>query len=175
MDNTPINASNVLRYLKSRYPFHMIDNVDELVVGEYAKGNKLLSSNDWFFGNVSKTNQTVMPSSIQVESLEEILILTVLTMPENKNCSTRFISASIDFHHPVYLGDNFIMEAKVLSWKRGVLKGSVKGYVNKKKTSEGNITIIVPEIFEKYAPQNSTKLTGEHSNLHNYNNFNFLI
>ena len=43
------DAYELQKYEPNRYPFLFIDRVTECVPGEYAKGYKNLTNNEWFF------------------------------------------------------------------------------------------------------------------------------
>ena len=52
MDNKKVlsfDAYELQKYEPNRYPFLFIDRVTECVPGEYAKGYKNLTNNEWFF------------------------------------------------------------------------------------------------------------------------------
>ena len=44
-----LNASELQEYQPNRYPFLMIDRVTDVEPGEFAKGYKLLTNNEWYF------------------------------------------------------------------------------------------------------------------------------
>ena len=79
----------------------MIDKVDELIPNVSAKGYKYITANDWFFQNLTKTNQ-ILPQSLQIECLEELLILCVTSKNKKKN-STKFVSVDVKFLSRTYL------------------------------------------------------------------------
>jgi 3-hydroxyacyl-[acyl-carrier-protein] dehydratase len=45
------------------------------------------------------------------------------------------------------------MEAEILSFKRGLCRGKVKGYIDGELACELESTIIVPDVFNEYKPK----------------------
>lgn len=46
-----LNSVELQEYQPNRYPFLMIDYVDEVSPGKYARGYKNLTMNEWFFSS----------------------------------------------------------------------------------------------------------------------------
>jgi 3-hydroxyacyl-[acyl-carrier-protein] dehydratase len=156
MQGFSLNSVELHQYLHSRYPFLMIDHVDEVIPGKSIKGYKNISLNEWFFRS-PLNDLAIMPQTIQLEALEEMLALTVLTLPGNKGMTPRFLSASVSFTKDVVPGDRFAIEARVISWKRGILKGFVIGYVNESIACEADMMVTIPEILNQHTPIKSNK------------------
>jgi 3-hydroxyacyl-[acyl-carrier-protein] dehydratase len=145
-----LNSVQLQEYLHSRYPFLMIDHVDEVIPGISARGFKNVTLNEWFFQKGSSTPR--MPETVQIEALEEMLALTVLTIPGNKEMTPRFLSASVKFIDNVLVGDKFIIETTVLSWRRGILNGTAIGSVNGNVVCEAKLMVTIPNILNNYSP-----------------------
>ena len=67
-------------YQPNRYPFLMIDHVDEVVPGQYARGYKNLSLNEWYFP-VHFPGAPNMPGALQLEALAQMLTVAITTLP----------------------------------------------------------------------------------------------
>lgn len=152
MEGFSLNGVEIQEYLKSRYPFLMIDHVDEVIPGKKAIGYKNLSLNEWFFP-VHYPEYPIMPRTVQLEALEEMLALTILTLPGNKGKTPRFLQASSKFLKNIFPGDKLLIEAYVDSWKRGLLKGTVKAYTLDTIVCESKMIITIPGVLENYLPQ----------------------
>ena len=57
---------------------------------------------------------------------------------------------AVRFRKEVIPGDQFIIEAKVDSWKRGVCKGSATGMTDGEIACEADMMITIPDILEQY-------------------------
>jgi 3-hydroxyacyl-[acyl-carrier-protein] dehydratase len=130
----------------------MIDHVDEVIPGKSAKGYKNLTLNEWFFP-IHFPGNPIMPRTIQLESLEEMLIITVKTLAGNKGKTTRFLSASSIFRKDVFPGEKLVIETKVVSWRRGILKGNGIAYTNSTIACEAEMLIAFPDILDEFLPQ----------------------
>ena len=90
-----LNYEELLAYQPNRYPFLMIDKVESVLPGKYAKGHKNLTNNEWYFP-IHFPGGANMPGALQLEALAQML--TVATpRPELKvklpmPCSTRLDS-----------------------------------------------------------------------------------
>ena len=152
MTGFSLNCVELQGYLQSRYPFLMIDHVDEVIPGKSAKGYKNLTLNEWFF-TIHFPDNPIMPRTIQLESLEEMLIITVKTLAGNKGKTTRFLSASSIFRKDVFPGEKLVIETEVVSWKRGILKGNGIAYTNNTIACEAEMLIAFPDILDEFSPK----------------------
>ena len=147
-----LNYKELLEYQQNRYPYLMIDYVDEVVPGVSAKGFKNLSNNEWFFPS-HFPDAPNMPGALQLESLAQMLTIAITTLPGNKGKTTRFISSNLRFFKEIVPGDKMIMDTQVTFWKRGLFKGIGKAYTNDTIACEAEMVICIPDIFEKYLPK----------------------
>ena len=146
-----LDSIQLQNYLPSRYPFLMVDCVESVEPGDFAIGYKNLSNNEWFFPEHNE-NGFSMPRTLILEALEEMLIIVVKTIPNHKELSTRFISATSDFGYDVYPGSKLVLEAKLESFRRGLLKGSAKALSQDNIVCEASLSILFPEIANNYIP-----------------------
>lgn len=153
-----LNYVELMEYQQNRYPYLMIDGVDEVIPGKSAKGFKNLTNNEWFFPPHFPGTPN-MPGALQLESLAQMITIAITTLPGLKGKFTRFVSNEIKYFKEIVPGDKMIIDTEVLSWKRGLLKGIGKAYVNGEIATEANMVIVVPDIFEQYIPR-KTKLKG---------------
>ena len=149
--NYEINASAITHYLQSRYPFLMIDWVESVTAGEKALGYKNLSVNEWCFNQKNIKNQ-IFPQSLQLEAMEEMLIIAIRVIDKYRNSKTRFLSVDAIYHRDVHIGEKLDIQVYVKSWKRGILSGVCKTYVDKEISCEAKMKIAFPEIMNDYLP-----------------------
>ena len=152
MKNTTFKSKDILSLLPNKYPFIMIDHVNKILPGKSAQGYKTITTNDWFFQNISETNK-IIPQSIQLECLEEMLIISMKSKKEFRNLATRFISAESKFYNNISPGNQLDLYAKVNYYARGILKGSGYSKINNKIICEATMVVSFPEIINKYLPQ----------------------
>ena len=152
MESFSLNSIELQEYQQNRYPYLMIDYVDEVIPGKSAKGYKNLTLNEWFFPKHYPSNPN-MPGALQVESLAQMLTIAITTLPGNKGKETLFVSVISKFRKEVLPSDRLDIETKVISWKRGLLKGVGIGYTNGIVACESEMIITLPEILEQYLPK----------------------
>lgn len=148
-----VDINGIQEYQQNRYPYLMIDYVQEVIPGKSARGYKNLSMNEWFFP-CHYPGAPNMPGMLQIESLVQMFIMTILTLPGNKGKVTNFLGAdNIKFRKRVLPGDRLEIEARLDSWKRGVAKGSAVGYTNGEEACRADFKVTIPEILEEFIPK----------------------
>ena len=151
MEGFSLNSIELQEYQQNRYPYLMIDYVDEVVPGKSSYGYKNLTLNEWFFPKHYPANPNY-PGALQIESLAQMLTIAITTLPGNKGKETLFVSVFSKFKKEVLPGDKFVLETKVTSWKRGLLKGVGVGYTNGSIACEAELVITLPDILKQYLP-----------------------
>lgn len=151
MSGFSLNCVELQQYQQNRYPYLMIDHVDEVIPGESANGFKNLTMNEWYFP-AHFPGEPNMPGALQLEALAQMLTIAITTLPGMKGKTTRFISASLKFKKEIIPGDQLVLKTKVKSWKRGVLIGTGVGYIKDEVAVEADMIITVPDIFQQFVP-----------------------
>jgi 3-hydroxyacyl-[acyl-carrier-protein] dehydratase len=94
---------------------------------------------------------------LQLESLAQMITIAITTLPGLKGKTTRFLSASLKFKKQILPGDKLVIETKVVSWKRGLLKGLGVGNTNGTIACEAEMLITIPDILAQYSPRKEKK------------------
>lgn len=147
-----LNCIELQSYQPNRYPFLMIDHVDNVMPGVNANGYKNFTNNEWFFP-VHFSGRPNVPGALQLEALAQMLTVAITTLPGLKGKVTHALSHFVKFKREVLPGEKFSIETKVKSWSRGICIGTGKGFVNNELACEAEMTITIPEILEKYLPK----------------------
>ena len=151
-----LGITELERYQPNRYPFLMIDFVDEVLPGKYAKGYKNLTFNEWYFPKHFPGSAN-MPGALQLEALAQMLTIAITTLPGLSGKITHALSHTVRFKKEVIPGDRFEIYTEVLSWKRGICKGFGKAYTDGDLACEAEMLITIPEILEKFIPIKTKK------------------
>lgn len=151
-----LNSVELQEYQPNRYPFLMIDYVDEVLPGKYARGYKNMTLNEWFFP-VHFPGGPNMPGALQLEALAQMLTVAITTLPGLKGKVTHALSHTVRFKKEVLPGDKFEIQTEVISWKRGICKGKGFAYTNGELACEADMLITIPEILEEYLPKKPEK------------------
>ncbi len=148
-----LNADELQAYEPNRYPFLFIDRVTECIPGEYAKGYKNFTQNEWFFPKHYK-NHSFVPAAIQTETLSQMITIPFTTMTEVEDVNVVGSRWSASFHKEILPGDRLDIEAYVKSYNRGVGKGYAKSYVEGELACVVELTLIVPGVFNQFRREN---------------------
>lgn len=147
-----LNAEELKKYQPNRYPFLLIDRVTEVVPGEYARGYKNVTNNEWYIP-VHFPGDPNMPGCLQVEAMAQMLTVAILTIGGMEGKIVHGYKHAGIFHQEVVPGDRLEIDARILFFKRGLCKGKVQGYVDGKPVCELESTIIIPDIFSQFKPR----------------------
>jgi 3-hydroxyacyl-[acyl-carrier-protein] dehydratase len=135
---------------QNRFPMLFIDKITECVPLKYAKGYKLFSYNEWYFHGYETSSPKVW-NVIQVEAMSQAFLMTFLSSENSKGkvaMSNKF--NKVQFLRKIEPGDKLELEATLDSYRHGIAKGSVIGYVDGEKACSMDCIIIVPDFFEKF-------------------------
>lgn len=147
-----MDVIEIQQYQQNRYPVMFVDGITEVEPGNYAKGYKNFSFNEWFFP-AHFADEPNVPGFIQIEALTQVFIMTFLTLPGYKGKKTGFISVkNARFKRKVIPGDRLETVAKLLSFKRGLASGNAIGYVNGIIACSIELEVAVPDEMNKYIP-----------------------
>ncbi len=151
MEGFSLNCVELQEYQQNRYPYLLIDHVDEVIPGKSARGYKNLTLNEWFFPS-HFPGAPNMPGALQLESMAQMLTIAVTTLPGNKGKTTRFVSASLKFKREIVPGDKLEIDARLISFRHGVVRGTVVASARGETACEAELVIVIPDIFEKLRP-----------------------
>jgi 3-hydroxyacyl-[acyl-carrier-protein] dehydratase len=143
------NTADIMECQQNRYPMLFLDQVTECVPLKYAKGYKLFSYDEWYFHGYESLNYKVW-SSVQIEAMTQLFLMTFLTADENKG----YVTASNKFENVQFIkdikpGQKLNLEARLDSFRHGIARGIVYGEINGLKVCSLEATIVVPDIFYK--------------------------
>ncbi|MEH6443421.1 MAG: 3-hydroxyacyl-ACP dehydratase FabZ [Oceanospirillaceae bacterium] len=137
-----MDINQIREYLPHRYPFLLVDRVEELVLGESIKAYKNVTVNEPFF-NGHFPEHPVMPGVLIVEAMAQAAgILGFKTMDKTPQDGSMYYFVGSDklrFKKPVVPGDRLDLFASIVSEKRGIWKFDVKAEVAGKIVSSATI------------------------------------
>ena len=136
-------AKEIMDIIPHRYPFLLIDTIEELEPGERALGKKCVSVNEPFFQGHFPGNP-VMPGVLIMEALAQVGAVAILSKPEFKGHTAYF--AGIDkarFRQKVVPGDVLMLETTIIKAKGPIGVGRAVATVNGKKAAEAELTFAI--------------------------------
>ncbi|MCI8544148.1 3-hydroxyacyl-ACP dehydratase FabZ [Acetatifactor aquisgranensis] len=110
-------AKEIMEIIPHRYPFLLIDTIEELEAGRRAVGRKCVSMNEPYFQGHFPGNP-VMPGVLILEAMAQVGAVAMLSAEEWKGQTAYF--AGIDkakFRKKVIPGDVLTIEAKLVKCK----------------------------------------------------------
>ena len=132
-----------MEIIPHRYPFLLVDSIEELESGVRAVGKKCVSMNEPFFQGHFPGNP-VMPGVLIIEALAQVGAVAMLSLPEMKGKTAYF--AGIDkakFRKKVVPGDVLMLETSIIKVKGPIGIGEAKATVNGVKVAEAQLTFAI--------------------------------
>jgi len=134
---------DIMNILPHRYPFLLVDRVDEVEPGRRAVGVKNVTANEPFFQGHFPGNP-IMPGVLIVEAMAQVAGVAGLTLDQNKGKLGLFAGIeNMKFKRQVVPGDTLILEAEFISSKMGLSRVKVSAKVDGIVAAEGEIKVIL--------------------------------
>lgn len=140
-----LGIDEIKKILPHREPFLMVDRVDELEPGAFAKGVKAVSGNEWFFmGHFGEVK--LMPGVLIVEALAQMGGIALLSTPELAG-KLAFLGKikNARFYDKVVPGDMLRLETTIDVLKSNVGIGTGIAYVGDKKVASTELMFAIGE------------------------------
>lgn len=136
-------AKEIMDIIPHRYPFLLIDTIEELEPGVRAVGKKCVSVNEPFFQGHFPGNP-VMPGVLIMEALAQVGAVAILSQPEWKGRTAYF--AGIDkarFRRKVFPGDVLFLEMEIIKVKGPVGVGKAVAKVDGQVAAQAELTFAI--------------------------------
>lgn len=138
-----LNIKQIQEILPHRYPFLLIDVIEELEAGKRAVGKKNVTMNEYFFQGHFPT-EPVMPGVLIVEALAQTGAVALLSLEENKGKIAYFAAMDkVKIRQQVVPGDTLKLEVEIIKMKGTIGIGKATAYVGTKKVAEAELTFAI--------------------------------
>lgn len=138
-----MNITEIMEILPHRYPFLLIDTIEEMEDGKRAVGKKCVSGNELFFQGHFPGNP-VMPGVLIIEALAQVGAVAMLSLPEMKGKTAYFAGVDkVRFRRKVVPGDVLILETEIIKVKGPMGIGKAKAMVDGVKVAEAELTFAI--------------------------------
>jgi len=115
-----LDVNEIQKLLPHRYPFLMIDGIQEMVRLKSIVGVKNVTMNEYYFQG-HFPGKPIMPGVLIIEAMAQTGGLLLLTeIPDRESKLLYFVAVdNARFRRPVVPGDQLRLEVKVLHWRGG--------------------------------------------------------
>ena len=136
-------AQEIMGIIPHRYPFLLIDTIEELEPGTRALGRKCVSVNEPFFQGHFPGNP-VMPGVLIIEALAQVGAVAMLSQPDFQGRTAYF--AGIDkarFRRKVVPGDVLLLETEIIKVKGPIGIGRAVAKVGDQVAAQAELTFSI--------------------------------
>lgn len=138
-----LNITEIMDIIPHRYPFLLIDTIEEIEDGKRAVGKKCVSGNELYFQGHFPGNP-VMPGVLIIEALAQVGAVAMLSMPEMKGKTAYFAGINnAKFRRKVVPGDVLILETEIIKVKGPMGVGKAIAKVDGVKVAEAELTFAI--------------------------------
>ena len=139
------DIARIMKLIPHRYPFLMIDKIENVVTGLRATGVKNVSINEWFFHGHFPDHK-VMPGVLIIEAMAQTAAsLVVHTLGEESEGKLVYFM-SIDnarFRKPVHPGDRLLVDVEKQQSRGNVWKFNGKATVDGLLVAESTFAAMI--------------------------------
>lgn len=138
-----LTVKDIKEILPHRYPFLMIDRVEEVIEGKIAKGYKNITINENFF-NGHFPEYPVMPGVLILEALAQMGAICILSMEDFKGKIGFLVGADkVRWKKQVIPGDKLELEIEIIKLRGSIGVGKGKATVGNQIVCEGEIMFAI--------------------------------
>lgn len=138
-----LDINEIKKIIPHRYPFLLVDCIEEMEPGVKAVGYKNVTANEPYFqGHFPE--KPVMPGVLIVEALAQVGAVAVLSLEQNKGKLAFF--GGIDkakFRHQVVPGDRLKLETEIIKCKGPMGVGRAIATVDGETACEAEIKFMI--------------------------------
>ena len=145
-----IDAKEILDLIPHRYPFLLVDRIEEIVINQSCIGVKNITINEPFFPG-HFPGHPIMPGVLIIESMAQTASALVVYGYEGNTNGLSVYLMNVDkakFRKPVLPGDQLRMEITKQKNKGEVWQFFGKAYVDNNLVAEASITAMVVRLNE---------------------------
>jgi len=138
-----MNVVQIQNVIPHRYPFLLVDRMEEVVVGERAVGIKNVTMNEAHFQG-HFPGAPVMPGVLILEAMAQVGAVLLLSDPRNKGQLAMFAGVdNVRFRKPVVPGDTLRIEVIMLRNRGRFVKVEITATVEGQVAVSGEFTCAV--------------------------------
>lgn len=135
-----LNTTEIMELLPHRYPFLLVDRIEDGEPGKWARGRKCVTANEMHFcGHFP--GQPIMPGVLILEALAQVGAVAILSVPENRGKLALFGGVkNARFRRQVVPGDVLELECELIRQMGPVGVGKATAKVDGKVACTAELT-----------------------------------
>ena len=135
-----LDTAEIMNILPHRYPFLLVDRIEDGEPGKWARGRKCVTANEMHFcGHFP--GQPIMPGMLILEALAQVGAVAILTVPENAGKLALFGGVkNARFRKQVVPGDVLTLECELIRRMGPVGVGKATATVDGKVACTAELT-----------------------------------
>jgi 3-hydroxyacyl-[acyl-carrier-protein] dehydratase len=138
-----LDTDAIMKVIPHRYPFLLLDRVEELDQGERAVGIKNVTANEPFFPG-HFPDYPVMPGVLIVEALAQVGAVVLLSLEENEGKIALFAGIdSVRFKRQVRPGDTLRLEVRITKSRGAIGFGEATATVDGQLVCTGELMFAI--------------------------------
>lgn len=138
-----LSVKEIMEIIPHRYPFMLLDTVEELTPGVRALARKCVSCNEPFFQGHFPT-EPVMPGVLIVEALAQAGAVAILSTEEDRGKTAYFAAiSSARFKRKVIPGDVLMLETEIIKRKGSIGVGRATATVDGQVAVQAELTFAI--------------------------------
>ena len=151
--NIDFGIDRIRECLLNKYPWLLVDRVNDIEPGKYVKAIKNFTYNEAFFPAHFPGDPSV-PGFIQIECCMQSFLLTFLSIEQYKRHETadRLLN-NVQVKRKIVPGETLEMFATLDRFSRGVAKGRVESFVNGEPAISFEVTAVIVDELDKFKPK----------------------
>jgi 3-hydroxyacyl-[acyl-carrier-protein] dehydratase len=143
-EQTTLDSIQIMRIIPHRYPFLLVDRIEELEAGRRAVGFKNVSIGEPFFQG-HFPDYPVMPGVLIVEALAQVGAVAMLSLDEYKGKIAFFAGLdNVRFKRQVKPGDTLRLQVELGQIRRNIGSGAGVATVNGEIACKGDFMFAIP-------------------------------
>lgn len=138
-----LNVKDIMKIIPHRYPFLLVDKIEEMEPGKRAVGYKNVTMNEYFFqGHFPE--EPVMPGVLIIEALAQVGAVAVLSLEQFQGKIAYFAGINkARFRRKVVPGDVLKLEVEVVKLRGVAGIANAVATVNGEKAVEAEIMVMI--------------------------------
>ena len=138
-----LNCNEIQKIIPHRYPFLLVDRIEQVVPGKSAAGYKNVTVNEYFFPG-HFPGEMVMPGVLIIESLAQVGAVAILIEEQNKGKLVYFGGINkARFKRKVIPGDCLKLETQIVKQKGSIGIGKAIATVNEQIAAEAELIFAI--------------------------------